>query len=328
MSKIFDEPLVSRIGFGAAGLSDYYGKVDRAESLLVLQHLADSNAPFIDTADLYGDNGHNEELIGEWLTQNKENRAKVFLCTKFGFKLSQQPLVLCSKPEYVKEACDASLKRLGVDYIDLYYQHRVDPETPIEETVTAMAELVKEGKVRYIGLSEPGAETIRRAHKVHPIAAVQVEYSPWSTDIETNGVLDVCNELGILVVAFSPIGRGFLTGKYRSIDDFEQNDVRRFLPRFQGDAFEKNLKLVDELQKIALTKGCTVTQLTLAWVCAQGPHIIPIPGTKKIARLDENLGALNVTISDAENAKIREVIRTIPIIGERHTPASLALSWK
>ncbi|KAJ3099514.1 hypothetical protein HK100_004877 [Physocladia obscura] len=253
MTKLYEEPLVSRIGFGAMGFSQSYGTANRAESLSVLQHLADSKAAFVDTADIYG-NGHNEELIGEWLAQDKENRNKVFLCTKFGFK-AMIPIIISGKPDYVKQACNASLERLGVKYIDLYYQHRVDPETPIEETVTAMAELVKEGKVKYIGLSEASAETIRRAHKVHPIAAVQVEYSPWSTDIENNGVLDTCNELGIVVVAFSPIGRGFLTGQYKSIEDFEPNDARRSLPRFQGTAFADNLKLVDELKKIAIEKG-------------------------------------------------------------------------
>ncbi|KAJ3130993.1 hypothetical protein HK100_007025 [Physocladia obscura] len=308
------------------GLSQSYGTADRAESLTVLQHVADSKAAFIDTSDIYG-LGHNEELIGEWIAQEKGNREKVFICTKFGFK-SLVPNVICGKPEYVKESCNASLKRLGVDTIDLYFQHRVDPDTPIEETVTAMAELVNEGKVRYIGLSEASAETIRRAHKVHPIAAVQVEYSPWSTHIENNGVLDTCNELGIVVVAFSPIGRGFLTGQYKSIDDFEPNDMRRSLPRFQGAAFAENLKLVDALKKIADEKGCTVTQLTLAWVCAQGPHIIPIPGTKKVSRLEENLGALNVVISESENAEIRKIISSIPVVGERYAPATLALSWR
>ncbi|KAJ3102233.1 hypothetical protein HK100_004399 [Physocladia obscura] len=341
--KLFEEPLVSRIGFGAMGLSHTYGIADRAESLTVLQHVADSKATFIDTSDLYGF-GHNEELIGEWIAQEKGNREKVFICTKFGVK-SRIPYVISGKPEYVKKACNASLKRLGVDTIDLYYQHRVDPDTPIEETVTAMAELVNEGKVRYIGLSEASAETIRRAHKVHPIAAVQVEYSPWSTDIENNGVLSTCNELGIVVVAclfvcnmnilrltsslpVSPIGRGFLTGQYKSIEDFELNDMRRSVPRFQGAAFAENLKLVDALKKIANEKGCTVTQLTLAWVCAQGQQIIPIPGTKKVSRLEENLGALNVVISESENAEIRKIISSIPVVGERYAPATLALSWK
>ncbi|KAJ3133669.1 hypothetical protein HK100_004216 [Physocladia obscura] len=328
MSKLYEEALFPRIGYGAMGLSMGYGVADRTESLKVLQYAADANSAFIDSSDIYG-NGHNEELIGEWLAQNEGNRAKVFICTKFGFK-SVNPPVICGKAEYVKKCCNASLKRLGVDFIDLYYQHSiiVDPDTPIEETVTALAELVKEGKVRYIGLSEASAENIRRAHKIHPIAAVQVEYSPWSTDIENNGVLQTCIELGIVVVAYSPVGKGFLTGQYKSIDDFEQNDFRRSLPRFQGTAFEQNLKLVDALKEIAATKGCTVTQLTLAWVCAQGPHIIPIPGTKKVSRLQENLGAAKVFLTESENSAIRAVMASIPVVGARYQPAQLALSFK
>ncbi|KAJ3386353.1 hypothetical protein HDU84_001594 [Entophlyctis sp. JEL0112] len=310
------------------GLSMSYGTADRAESLALLAHLVNNptNAAFIDTADVYG-LGHNEELIGEWLASDPTLRSRVFLCTKFGFKSSNPPEV-CGTPEYVKSCCNASIKRLGVEYIDLYYQHRVDPKTPIEDTVTAMAELVKEGKVRYIGLSEASADTIRRAHKVHPISAVQVEYSPWSTDIEQNGVLETCKELGIAIVAFSPLGRGFLTGQYKSVDDFEPNDVRRNHPRFMGDAFQYNLQLVDSLAEIAASKGVTVTQFVLAWVMAQGPHVIPIPGTKKISRLDENLGALNVVVTKEDDSRVRAVLAKFSVSGDRYPPAQMVLSWK
>ncbi|KAJ3349715.1 hypothetical protein HDU83_000333 [Entophlyctis luteolus] len=322
-----NEPLVqrARLGFGAMGLSMSYGTADRAESLALLAHLVNNptNAAFIDTADVYG-LGHNEELIGEWLASDPTLRSRVFLCTKFGFKSSNPPEV-CGTPEYVKSCCNASIKRLGVEYIDLYYQHRVDPKTPIEDTVTAMAELVKEGKVRYIGLSEASADTIRRAHKVHPISAVQVEYSPWSTDIEQNGVLETCKELGIAIVAFSPLGRGFLTGQYKSVDDFEPNDVRRNHPRFMGDAFQYNLQLVDSLAEIAASKGVTVTQFVLAWVMAQGPHVIPIPGTKKISRLDENLGALNVVVTKEDDARVRAVLAKFSVSGDRYPPAQMVL---
>ncbi|KAJ3090923.1 hypothetical protein HK100_007314 [Physocladia obscura] len=326
MTSFTNEPLIPRIGFGAMGFSP----ANREESLSILQRLADTKSAFIDTADGYG-LGYSEELIGEWLRQNPGNRSKVFLCTKFGFR-GWHPFVICGTPEYVKSACEASLKRLGVDTIDLYYQHRVDPDTPIEDTVTAMAELVKEGKVRYLGLSEASAETIRRAHKIHPIAAVQVDYSPWSTFIEHNDVFATCEELGIAVVAckyiISPLGLGFLTGQYKSVDDFAPNDLRRSLPRFQVPAFAENLRLIDAFKKIADAKGCTVTQLTLAWVCAQGPHVIPIPGTTKLSKLEDNLGATSVFISESENAAIREILNSIPIVGEAHLSEVLALSWK
>ncbi|KAJ3294317.1 hypothetical protein HDU79_011190 [Rhizoclosmatium sp. JEL0117] len=321
VTSFSSEPLVSRLGYGAMGLSQSYGPADRTESFAVLDRLAESGCTFIDTADVYG-NGHNEELIGEWL---KKSGKKVFLCTKFGF-VSLSPLVINGSKEYVKKACDASLQRLGVDCIDLYYQHRVDPNTPIEDTVSALAELVKEGKIRYIGLSEASAETIRRAHKIHPIAAVQLEYSPWTLDIEQNGILSTCNELGIAVVAFSPLGRGFLTGQYKSVDDFAPDDARRNMPRFQGEAFAQNLKIVDALQELATKKGVSLTQLTLAWVMRQGPNVIPIPGTKSVARLNENLGALSVTLTDEEDAAVRKVINSVPAVGERYAPAFLKLS--
>ncbi|KAI9350654.1 putative oxidoreductase [Obelidium mucronatum] len=308
------------------GLSQSYGPADKEESFAVLDRLLELKAAFIDTADVYGTDGHNEKLIGEWLKRaGPKARENVFLCTKFGFK-SLDPIVICGSKEYVKQACEASLKRLQVDTIDLYYQHRVDPSTPIEETVSAMAELVSEGKVRYLGLSECSAETIRRAHKIHPIAAVQVEYSPWTTDIEHNGILSTCQELGITIVAFSPLGRGFLTGQYKSVDDFDATDARRNMPRFQGDAFAQNLKLVEALQAIASRKGVTVAQLTLAWVVAQAPNVIPIPGTKKDARLVENLGARQVALTPTENEDVRKVLDAIPAVGERYAPKFLALS--
>ncbi|KAJ3074780.1 hypothetical protein HDU98_010271 [Podochytrium sp. JEL0797] len=323
MTLLTTEPLVSRLGYGAMGLSQSYGPTNESESIALLTHLVSQQCTFIDTADVYG-NGHNETLIGRWMKETG-CRENVFLCTKFGFK-SLSPIVVCGTREYVREACEASLKRLQVDTIDLYYQHRVDPTTPIEETVSAMAELVREGKIRYIGLSETSAATIRRAHAVHPIAAVQVEYSPWTTDIEHNGILSTCNELGIAVVAFSPLGRGFLTGQYKSIEDFDATDSRRNMPRFQGDSFAQNLKLVDSLQRIATQKGVTLSQLTLAWAMKQGPNVIPIPGTKQISRLDENLGALNVSLTDKENDEVRKMIDSIPTVGERYAPAFMALS--
>ncbi|KAI8621997.1 oxidoreductase [Chytriomyces sp. MP71] len=323
MTTMMEDPLVSRLGFGAMGFSQAYGLADRNESIATLNHALDHECTFIDTADIYGQ-GHNETLIGE-VIKSRGNRKSIFLCTKFAFK-TLNPITVDGSPEYVKSACDASLKRLGTNYIDLYYQHRVDPNTPIEDTVRAMAELVREGKVRYLGLSECSAATLRRAHAVHPIAALQVEYSPWTTDIEHNDLLATCNELGVAVVAFSPLGRGFLTGQYKSVEDFAPDDSRRNMPRFQGDAFAQNLKLVEALQAIATRKNVTLSQLTLAWVMAQGPRVIPIPGTKKVSRLEENLGALKVVLSEEENKEIRKVVQAAEVVGERYAPAFLKLS--
>ncbi|KAJ3026589.1 UNVERIFIED_CONTAM: hypothetical protein HDU68_005407 [Siphonaria sp. JEL0065] len=311
-------PLVSAIGFGAMGLSEFYGATNDDESISLLNHAIDIGNTFWDTSDMYGI-GHNEQLIGRVLAAR--GRDKVFLATKFGVKRDPNTRGMAgvdSSPTYVKQACEASLKRLGTNYIDLYYQHRVDPKTPIEETVKAMAELVKEGKVKYLGLSEASAETIRRAHAIHPITAYQVEYSPWTTDIETNGILATCNELGIAVIAYSPLGRGFLTGRFKSPEDFDENDYRRFNPRFQGEAFTKNLEIVKALEAIAEKKGVSVSQLTLAWVIAQGPNVIPIPGTKSIKRLDENVGSLKVTITDEDNKAVRGIIAQIPVTGTRY----------
>ncbi|KAJ3139087.1 hypothetical protein HK100_012004 [Physocladia obscura] len=311
-------PLVSALGLGAMGMSEFYGKPDDIESLATLKHAIDIGCTFWDTSDMYGI-GHNEELIGKALKEY--GREKVFICTKFGIKRDNATKALIgldSSPDYVQQACNASLQRLGIQTIDLYYQHRVDPKTPIEDTVRAMAELVKEGKVRYLGLSEASAETIRRAHKIHPITAYQVEYSPWTTDIESNGILDTCNELGIAIIAYSPLGRGFLTGRFKSPEDFEVGDYRHGNPRFQGEAFTKNLAIVTALSDLAAKKGVSVTQLTLAWVIAQGPNIIPIPGTKKSERLDENFGALHVVVTDEEKQLIRKIINEIPVVGTRY----------
>ncbi|KAI8614764.1 aldo/keto reductase [Chytriomyces sp. MP71] len=315
----------STIGFGAMGMSEFYGATEDSENLLVLKHAIDTGCTFWDTADMYGI-GHNEELIGKAL--KAYGREKVFLCTKFGVVRDAATKGFAGvngSPDYVRQACEASLKRLGVDSIDLYYQHRVDPNTPIEDTVRAMAELKKEGKIKHLGLSEASAATIRRAHAIHPISAYQVEYSPWTTDIETNGIKDVCEELGIAIIAYSPLGRGFLTGRFKSPADFEEGDYRKYNPRFQGEAFAKNLALVEALTKLAVKKGVSVTQLTLAWVMAQGPCVIPIPGTKKSERLDENFGALKVKITEEDNKAIREIIAQIPVHGTRYDERGMTM---
>ncbi|KAJ3118728.1 hypothetical protein HDU96_009317 [Phlyctochytrium bullatum] len=316
-------PVVAALGLGAMGMSEFYGVTNEEESLRTLNRSIDLGCTFIDTADMYGI-GENEKLLAKVL---KTRRKEVFLCTKFGILRDETGKFsgICGTPEYVKKACNASLERLGIDCIDLYYQHRVDPNTPIEDTVRAMAELVKEGKIRYIGLSEASAQTIRRAHAVHPVAAVQLEYSPWSIDIEQNGILETCKELGIAVVAYSPLGRGFLTGQFKSPDDFEEGDYRKFNPRFLGDNFKKNLAIVDALDAIAKKKGVTVTQLTLAWVSAQYEMMIPIPGTKKVSRLEENWASTNITITPEDNAAIREIINSIPVAGTRYPEAGMKL---
>jgi aryl-alcohol dehydrogenase-like predicted oxidoreductase len=264
--------------------------------------------------DMYGC-GRNEELLGKIL---KTQRDKVFVCTKFGNVRGPNGefLGVDGKPEYVRQQCDISLKRLGINYIDLYYQHRVDPNTPIEETIGAMAELVKQGKVKYLGMSECSAETLRRAYKVHPIAAVQMEYSPWTLDIERNGLLDAAKELGVTIVAYSPLGRGFLTGAYKKPEDFEEGDFRRYNPRFQGEAFNKNLELVKKLEELAAKKNVTPSELTLAWVIAQG--FIAIPGTKKIKYLDSNFSADKIQLTSEELQQIRSISEAAEIIGTRY----------
>ncbi|KAJ2662477.1 hypothetical protein IW148_002901 [Coemansia sp. RSA 1199] len=316
---------VPRIGLGTMGMSMAYGKPDDEQSLNVLKHAIDIGCTFWDTSDIYGQ-GHNEELLARVL---KDHRKDIFLCTKFGItfrpyepgtqgNFEKNLTGISGSPDYVHKAAEASLARLGTDYIDLYYQHRMDPSVPIEDTVKALAELVKEGKVRYIGLSECTPEEIRRAHKVHPITAVQVEYSPWSAHIETNGVLDTCRELGITVVAYSPLGRGFMAGQIRSIGDLDKDDWRRTNPRFKPEHFENNLKLVDAFTEMAKKHGCTSGQLALAWLLIQEPTMILIPGTKKIKYLDENFGASQVKLSDEEIKKLRTLVDSANIKGERY----------
>ncbi|CAI2162508.1 19912_t:CDS:2 [Funneliformis geosporum] len=308
---------IPTIGLGCMGMCQCYGQSDEKTNINILNKSIELGCIFWDTADTYEEN---EFLLSKVL---KERRNKVFLCTKFGIVGTSEGVIVGIKGdrEYVRQACEKSLKRLGVEYIDLFYQHRLDHNTPIEETVTAMAELVKEGKVKYIGLSECSETILRRAHKVHPIAALQMEYSPWTLDIEKNGILEACRELGITVVAYSPLGRGFLTGKFKSIDDLEQNDVRRTSPRFMGDNFQKNLEIVKKIQEFASKKGVTASQLCLAWVLAQGDNIIAIPGTKKINHLEENINAANVQLSSEELSEIRQIINSIKISGNRCSEA-------
>ncbi|KAJ1560335.1 hypothetical protein HK405_007465 [Cladochytrium tenue] len=316
-------PAVSALGFGAMGLSHLLGGgTSKENGFAVLNRAIDLGLTFIDTSDFYG-KGENEKLLAEVL---KTRRSEVFLCTKFGaVDMVNGTLFVRGDPAYVKQCCNDSLARLGTDHIDLYYQHRLDPNTPIEVTVAAMAELVKEGKVRYLGLSEgyPNPDMIRRAHAVHPIHAVQVEYSMWDRDIETNGVLKVCEELGIAVVAYSPLGKGFLTGSVRSTDVIPNNDIRRVLPRFQEAALAYNLTIVEELQRLADKKGCTSGQLALAWLMRDGRAkvpVIPIPGTRNLTRLEENTGALAVTITDEEEKLIADLLNRVPTMGDRYPP--------
>jgi aryl-alcohol dehydrogenase-like predicted oxidoreductase len=309
---------VSALGLGCMGMSNAYGPADEAESLRVLRRYVELGGNFLDTAEIYGPY-KNEELLGRFLRELP--RAKIFVATKFGFRIGPEGITgVDGSPENARRACDASLKRLGTDYIDLFYQHRVDLSVPIEETVGAMAELRRAGKVRAIGLSEAAPETLRRAAAVHPIAALQSEYSLWSRDVETNGALSTCRELGIGFVPYSPLGRGFLTGAIKKPTDLDPNDWRLTNPRFQREAFEKNLALAEEVKALAERKRCTPAQIALAWVLAQGNDIVPIPGTKRMKYLEDNLGALEVELSPDDLSALDELFPPGAATGERYAP--------
>jgi aryl-alcohol dehydrogenase-like predicted oxidoreductase len=318
-------PTISALGLGCMGMSEFYGPTDEAESIATIHRALDLGITYLDTADVYGP-FKNEVLVGEAI---KGRRKKVFLATKFGILRSEDPNYrgVSGRPEYVKKSFEASVKRLGVDVVDLYYQHRIDPNVPVEETVGTMGRLVQEGKVRYLGLSEAGPKTIRRAHKEHPITAVQNEYSLWTRGPE-EGVLPVCNELGIGLVPYSPLGRGVLTGKITSLNDLAQDDFRRTNPRFEEANFKKNLELARRLSEMAAEKGCTSGQLALAWVLAQGEYIVPIFGTKRRTYLEENIGALNVTLTAEDLKRLDELFPKDAASGARYGESMMTLISK
>lgn len=311
--------IVSELGLGCMGMSEFYGTGDEAESIATIHRALELGVTFFDTADMYG-RGENEELVGKAIAQHRE---QVVIATKFGIQRGEDNSFrgISGSPEYVRSACEASLKRLNTEYIDLYYQHRVDPKVPIEDTVGAMAELVQQGKVRYIGLSEASAATIRRATKVHPISALQSEYSLWSRDIEDE-IIPTIAELGIGLVAYSPLGRGFLSGTVTKIDDLAPDDYRRNSPRFQGENFDKNLQLVERVKEIASSKGVTPGQLALAWLLAKSDEIVPIPGTKRRVYLEENVIATQIELSPNELQNLEEVAPKNSVMGDRYSDMS------
>ncbi|KAH7389603.1 NADP-dependent oxidoreductase domain-containing protein [Phaeosphaeria sp. MPI-PUGE-AT-0046c] len=319
-----DGPQVTRLGFGLMGLSVFYGpRKPDSERLALLDQAYSLGEHFWDTADMYGDN---EDMIGKWFAKNPDKRKDIFLATKFAMKSDG---TIDTTLDYAKQACDQSLKRLGIDQVDLYYMHRTDGKTPIEKTVEGMKQLKEEGKIKYLGLSEVSSETLRRAHKVHPITAVQVEYSPFALEIESKQIdlLKTCRELGVAIVAYSPLSRGMLTGAIKSPDDFEEGDFRKNAPRFNKENFPKNLKLVDQLTAIAKKKNATPGQLTLAWLLAQGQDIFPIPGTTKVERLRENLGAFDVKLNEQDEKEIRKDVEAAEIEGTRYPEKFMATCY-